>query len=594
MLLQRLVGYAEDHVTTPPFHREREFLWRLDLFTDGRETRLTGLREPDGKRRGQYRVAPAVTRTVGVAPQLGADDVQYVFGWGDDTTKPVRVAECHTRFADLIRAWAEDDPHDAAASRVVRFYGDEDLPVRPEGMGAKDGVLIAVDDELVIRRPSLIRFWTAEVTRRKGGSTPRAGLCLVCGQARPLVKSMPGTVPKRLVPGAGNDAALVSVNASVFGYGLTDDLTHTPICFTCGNAVGSGLTHLLGSRHAINLPGQDSRMVWWVLGAEEPDVLSGFATGPDPGQVNALLTRLRSGDLARAEQHAERLGSDERFCSLTVGGNASRIMVRDWIDMPLPALLLSLARWYRDTLMVTTGRGDEPVTFGLWQLVLATGRWEARSGEPGRYTDIGSTSGRRREHVQRDLLARALRGLPLPLSVLHHVLHRIASDGHIDAARAALLRLALCDPREKESRVSAGLDENNTDTAYLYGRVFAHLENIQRKAHGNDVNATFGDKFRGSAQRNPVPAVMTGTNLATAWLSKIRRRPETRAAATALSATLDTLMDKIDSAEPLTGFLPPQRQAQFVLGYHQQRADDSRQARAHREKTDAEQDVSVD
>ncbi|OXM50339.1 type I-C CRISPR-associated protein Cas8c/Csd1 [Amycolatopsis thailandensis] len=593
MLLQRLVGYSEDHVTTPPFHREREFLWRLDLFTDGRETRLTGLREPDGKRRGQYRVAPAVTRTVGVAPQLGADDVQYVFGWGDDTTKPERVAECHRRFADLIRRWAENDPRDAAAARLAGFYRDEAMLARPEGVAAKDGVLIAVDDELAIHRPSLVRFWTAEVTRRKGGTAPRQGLCLVCGQTGQLVNSMPGTVPKRLVPGAGNDAALVSVNASVFGYGLTDDLTHTPICFTCGNAVGSGMTQLLGSRHAINLPGQDSRMVWWVLGAEEPDVLSGFATGPDPDQVNALLKRLWSGDLARAKDTAERIGSDERFCSLTVGGNASRIMVRDWIDLPLPTALLSVARWYRDTLMVTYGL-DEPVAFGLWQLVLATGRWEARPGESGRYTELGSKSGRRRDHVQRDLLARALRGLPLPASVLHHVLHRIAADGRIDAPRAALLRLALCDPQEKESRVSAGLDENNTDTAYLYGRVFAHLEKIQRKAHGPDVNATFGDKFRGSAQSNPIPAVMTGTKLAKAWLAKIRRKPETRAAAEALHTTLDALMDKIDSAEPLPGFLPPQRQAQFVLGYHQQRAADSRQARAHQQNTDAETGGSVD
>ncbi|QWF81115.1 type I-C CRISPR-associated protein Cas8c/Csd1 [Amycolatopsis sp. CA-230715] len=589
MLLQRLAGYAEENVTTPPFHREGEFLWRLDLFTDGRETRLTGLREPDGKRRGQRRVTPAVTRTSGVAPQMGADDVRYVFGWGDDTTEPARVADCHARFVALIREWSGSEPDDAAAVRLVRFYQDETMPARPDGVGAKDGVLIAVDDELVIHRPSLMRFWAAEVARRKGGTTPQAGLCLVCGETRPLVDSMPSTIAKHLVPGASNDAALVSVNKRVFGYGLTKNLEHTPICFDCANAVGSGLTGLLGSRHAVNLPGQDSRMVWWVVGAAEPDVLSGFATGPDPDQVNVLLARLRSGELARARELAESVASDERFCSLTVGGNASRIMVRDWIDMPLPTVLLHLAHWYRDMLMVTWAH-DEPVPFGLWQLVLATGRWERRSGEKGRYTEIGSKNGRRREHVQRDLLARALRGYPLPPSVLHHVLHRIASDGRIDAPRAALVRLALCDPREKESRVSAGLDENHTDTAYLYGRVFAHLEKIQYKAHGPDVNTTYGDRFMTSAIGNPVPAVLAGRKLATAWLSKIRRNPETRNAEWSLRSTLDTLINKINPADPLPGFLPPHRQAQFVLGYHQQRADDARRARDHQKKTATESD----
>ncbi|MFR9727836.1 type I-C CRISPR-associated protein Cas8c/Csd1 [Saccharopolyspora sp. MS10] len=593
MLLQRLVGYAEENVTTPPFHREREFLWRLDLFTDGRETRLTDLREPDGKRRGQRRVVPAVTRTVGVAPQPGADDIQYVFGWGDDTTKPKRVAECHERFVALVQDWSSSDPGDAAALRLLRFYGEEPRPSRPEGTTAKEGVLIAVDDELIIHRPSLLRFWTAEVARRKGGKAPRAGLCLVCGETRPLVDSMPSAVPKRLVPGAGNDAALVSVNASVFGYGLTVGLEHTPICFDCGNAVGSGLTHLLGGRHALNLSGQDSRLAWWVMGAEEPDVLSGFSTGPDPDQVNALLKRLHSGELARAEELAQTVAGEERFCSLTVGGNASRIMVRDWVDMPLATAMLHLARWYRDLLMVTPF-DDAPVPFGLWQLVLATGRWEEQAESKGRYVEIGKKNGRRREHVQRDLLARALRGRPLPPSVLHHVLHRIASDGRIDAPRAALVRLALCDPKKKESRVTAGLDENNTDAAYLYGRIFAHLEKIQYKAHSREVNTTFADRFMASAMGNPTSAVMAGRKMATAWLSKIRRNPKTRASEPALRRALDELVYKLDSAESIAGFFPVQRQAQFVLGYHQQRAEDARQVRAYQDKKDAEADGAED
>ncbi|GAA2817236.1 type I-C CRISPR-associated protein Cas8c/Csd1 [Saccharopolyspora taberi] len=583
MLLQRLVRYAEENVTTPPFHREREFLWRLDLFTDGRAPELTSLREQDGKRRGQRHVSPAVTRTVGVAPQLGADDLQYVFGWGDDTTKPQRVAECHEQFVALLQEWADSAPDDVAAQQVLRFYRDENFPARREEAGAKEGVLIAVDGELLIKRPSLVRFWTTEVSRRKGGKSPRTGLCLVCGKSQPLVESMPSTIPKRLVPGAGNDVALVSVNASVFGYDLTTGLEHTPICFTCGNAVGSGLTHLLGSAHAMNLAGQDSRMVWWVIGADEPDILSGFSSGPDPGQVDRLLDRLWSGDLARAADLAESVDSDERFCSLTVGGNASRIMVRDWIDMPLPVALLHMARWYRDMLMATPAQ-DEPVAFGLWQLVLATGRWESQRNGTGRYVEIGKKDGRRREHVQRDLLARALRGVPLPLSVLHHVLHRIAADGRIDAPRAALVRLALCDPRDEESSVSAGLDENNDDPAYLYGRIFAHLEKIQYKAHGRDVNTTFGDRFMAAAMGNPTSAVMAGRKLATAWLSKIRRNPKTRTAELALRATLDELFYKINQTQPLAGYLPVRRQAQFVLGYHHQRAEDARQARAYREQ----------
>lgn len=589
MLLKRLVDYADEKVTTPPFHREREFVWRLDLFSDDRVPQLTDIREPDGKRQGQREYAPAVTRTVGVAPQLGADDIQYVFGWGDETTKPDRVASCHEQFVALTEAWAESALEDDAPRVVRDFFQSEQYVVweRPDGYGAKQGVLIAVDGDLIIKRPSLVRFWTEEVSRRKGGKNTGFGMCLVCGQHQPLVDSMPSTVAKRLVPGAGNDVALVSVNASVFGYALTTGLQHTPICFACGNAVSAGLTHLLSSPYATNLSGQDSVMAWWVTGKSRGNGNDVFAQDPldaDPDQVNRLLAALWSGELKDAARRAESWGNDERFCSVTLSGNSSRIMVRDWIDMPLPVAAHNIARWY-DHMRMVTYKQDTPVSFGLWNLVLATGRWEPTPDRRGGlYTKIGAKGGRRREHIMRDLFARALRGVPLPPSVLHHVLNRIAADGRIDAPRAALVRLALCEPREEEPRVSPGLDENNDDTAYLYGRIFAHLEQIQYKAHDGDVNTTFGDRFRANAIGNPTSAVMAGQKRVGAWLGKLRRKPDSasKAAANSLRTTLDELENKLDSAEPLTGYLPPQRQALFVMGYHHQRAENARQARAYK------------
>lgn len=585
MLLQRLADYARENTDSAPFHREREFTWRLDIYSDGREARLTDVRAPDakGKLRGQREVTPAVTRASGVAPQLGADDVQYVFGWGDDTTKPQRVADCHEQFVALISAWAGSAEDDRVATTVREFYRQRPYAQwqPPAGYAAKQGVLIAVDGELITRRPSLVRFWTEEVTRRKGSKNGGTGLCLVCGQDSALVDTIPGTVAKRLVPGAGNDVALVSVNELVFGYGLTMGLQHTPICFTCGNAVNTGLTHLLGSEYAMVYPGQDSVMAWWVLGAPVNDIFDVMPRAADPGAVSRLLKKLWSGELDKAAELAERSDSDQRFCSVTLGGNSSRIMVREWIDMPLASVARNLGRWYDHMLMVSH-RKDEPIPHGLWNLVLATGRWEASRGrDGGRYADIGSKSGRRPEHLQRDLLTRALRGIPLPPSVLHHVLHRIASDGHIDTARAALLRLALCHPRDKEPRVSPGLDQDSHDAAYVSGRIFAHLEKIQYYAHDSQLNTTFGDRFLAGAIGNPTPALLAGSKLAPAWLSKMRRRPATRGKAIGLAQELDDLQHRLDHCEPLTGYLPPARQAQFVLGYHQQRAHDAKLRREY-------------
>ncbi|RCW45125.1 CRISPR-associated Csd1 family protein [Halopolyspora algeriensis] len=584
MLLQRLVDYAHQHTTSAPFHRQREFIWRLNLPSDGGPARLFSVLQADGrgKLRGEFQVAPSVTRTVGVAPNLGADDVQYVLGWGDETTKPDRVRQCHEQFVELVSRWASSvDGMDPAAAVVSDFYangGVESLPAPEEAYTAKQGVLITVDDIPVIHHDSLVRFWVEEVIRRKGGSEHE--LCLVCGRYGALADTIPGKVAKRLVPGAGNDPALVSVNELVFGYGLTKGLRHTPICFTCGNAVNTGLTQLLSSEHVMTFAQQDSAMAWWTLGEPDEDFLSVLSTRPETDAVNRLLERLRSGRLEEAAQQAEEFSAD-RFCSVSLGGNASRIMIRDWIDKPLATVVFNLARWYEDMLMVSRQQSGE-LPSGFWNLVLAIGKWDT---ERNLYADLSSTAAQRPAHIQRDLLTSSLRGSPLPPSVLHHVLRRITSDGHLDLARAALLRLALRRHPTKEFSMPAGLDETCQDTAYVSGRIFAHLEQIQYAASDGRPNTTFGDRFLAGAISNPTPALNAGKKLASSWLAKLRRRQATAGKAVALDRKLSELHALLDRNRPATGYLPAEQQALFLLGYHHQKAHDAEQVRQYKSTT---------
>ncbi|KAA5837941.1 type I-C CRISPR-associated protein Cas8c/Csd1 [Saccharopolyspora hirsuta] len=604
MLLQRLVDYARANNVGQAFHKEREFTWRLELSSTGAAPELVGIREPNarGKLAGQRHVTPAVTRTVGVAAQLGADDVQYVLGWGDEKTKPTRVAQCHEEFVALISRWAQCSPEDPVAEVVRKFYasGGVSRLIRPEAIGAKEGVLIAVDGIPVIKQDSLVRFWADEVAARKGGGT--SGVCLVCGNVGVLLDTVPGNISKRLVPGAANNAALVSVNARVFGYALTTGLEHTPICFFCGDAMNAALTHLLSGPHTFGLQQQDSAMTWWTLGKPPEDFFQVMPDRPDPDAVGRVLAQLRNGRLARADQTAQ-TATPDRFCSVSLGGNSSRIVIRDWIDQPLQDILFNLARWYDDHQTCTLW-DDEPVSYGLYQLALATGRWDK---DRVRYFPLDAKGADRPEHIQRDLQRTSLRAVPLPPSVLHHVLHRIATDGRIDGPRAALLRLALRRHPDKEIAMPAELDDTNHDPAYVLGRVFAVYEKIQYnanrsprsggngnnsdsgengKAESQSLNAGFGDRFYAGAITNPRPAMIAGERLAKAWLSKIRRRPGGTGAGLVyvFNTELSELLDRIGD---IPARFNPAQQAQFVLGYHHQRAHDAAQRRKPKTGTDA-------
>lgn len=345
MLLQRLVEYAGRDGAVLAFHRERLFDWLLALDADGHpEPTLLSLVVQDARDRlrGVAHQVPTMVRTVGVAANLAADDAQYVLGWADEDSKPARIAQCHAAFVDLTRRWAEsgagrDDP---VARAVDAFYrsGAAAGVGRPDGCTAKSGVLITVGGIPAYRSSSVPAFWAEEVARRKGSAAGN-GLCLACGQVRPLLDTLPGKVPSRLVPGSTNDTALVSVNERVFGYDLNTQLAASPLCISCGEAVTAGLVRALSSEHSSTYGGQDSRFAWWITKPSGFDAMA-MMNKPSGEQVTALLESVHRGQQVSELKPA-------KFCSLTVGGNVARVVVRDWLEMPLAQLERHVASWYR-------------------------------------------------------------------------------------------------------------------------------------------------------------------------------------------------------------------------------------------------------
>lgn len=575
MLLKRLTEYAATQPEAAPFHRERRFLWQLELDGDGRarSTTLTPLVEPDatGKQRGVPHRTPAAVRTAGVAANLAADDVQYVLGWPDAASKPGRVAQCHTAFVDLIQRWAASPAaaHDPIPAALAAFYrtGGVAALTPPEAFTAKDGVVILVGGTHAHQAPSAPAFWAEEVARRKGSA--RHGQCLVCGELRPLLDTVPGKIPQRLVPGASNDAALVSVNAAVFGYDLTTQLAATPLCLECGEAVTSGLHALLDSpTNTTTAPGQDSKLAWWVVGGSDRPVRLLFA--PKPRDVVELLRSVHRG---RKPVPGKKL--DERFHSVTVGGNIARIVVRDWVEMPLAAVEDNVARWF-DEHEITSRSGDQYHSIG--RLALVTGRWQ---GAPGAYTAFAEKGDGRPKGIYRDLMRAALRGTPLPRAVLTHVVGRIRADRRVDDARVALLRLALTrTPNSSQEKPMPGLDPDSTDPAYVAGRLFAAYEKLQYDAHHpsakdkkrpkDNLNVTFADRYLAGAIANPRIALLNGARDARAWLRKLRR--SNGGLATNNEKSILELHDRLDREGGYPSRLTPEEQARFVIGYHHQRA----------------------
>lgn len=117
-----------------------------------------------------------------------------------------------------------------------------------------------------------------------------------------------------------------------------------------------------------------------------------------------------------------------------------------------------------------------------------------------------------------------------------------------------------------------GLNPDDRTPAYVAGRVFATLEQIQYDASGGDINTTFGDRYFAGALSNPRSALVSGRVDARAWLRKLRRDPRKPGAAVRHEQELDRLFGLLDSDTNIPGRLAVSDQALFLLGYHHQRA----------------------
>lgn len=565
MLVQRLVEHARRDEAAMPFHRSREFQWELRLDEDGRPVSdgIESLLEPDakGKLRGPQHMVPSSVRTVGVAPNLAADDVQYVLGWADSNSNTTRVEQCHAAFVDLTERWAAspDGDEDPVAQAVAGFYRSGELARlrRPDEFTSKQGVVITVGATRAYQAESVPGFWSVEVARRKGGGTQ--GLCLACGGTAPLLDTVPGKVPSRLVPGASNDAALVSINKRVFGYDLTTQLGCSPLCILCGEAMSAGLVRVLGSPNTASYGGQDSRLAWWVTEPVASNPMK-LIFDADPSAVSELLRTVHTGH----KPHGA--AENAKFCALTVGGNIARVMVRDWLEMPLDQLETNIAAWFDDH-QVTTLHDNEPDHHPLEKLVRVAGRWLRKEK---RYAFIGAKGADRPDGLQHDLLRSAMRNVPVPPSVLAHLVHRVRTDGRLDTPRAALIRLALLRSPLISEKPMPGLDDQNTNAAYVAGRAFAVLEFIQYDVSDGKLNTTYGDRYFAGAITNPRTALINGRKDANAWLRKLRKRKP--GAAINHEKTLDALFGLIAAGDGIPSRANLKQQSLFLLGYHHQRA----------------------
>lgn len=552
MFLQALHAYSyrlDD--LGPAMYKRVPVRYEVQLDLDGNPLGLVTLSGGEGKRgeRGLEMFAPALVRSgTGAKPILLADRGDYALGWGEDTT----AERNHTAFSALVLECAEvtDDPAVWAVARFLERPADE-RPALPPDADPRATVTFTVNDRRPIDSAAVQAFWAARADRSaaKGGSAANEMQCIVCGQQRPALPRLPYMI-KGLSPvgGQSSGTALISANVNVFeSYGLKNNFI-APTCADCGERVCKALNALIEDRATRLYLGR----VLYVHWTREDDGISllNLLDVADPEEVRDFLRAAQTAD-------ATATGIDaSAFYCLGLSGSGARVAVRDWIDTTIGQARRHLARYFLLQRIVARD-GIEMRHYGIRALAGATVR-EGSTDDPA-------------PDVPLALMRLALRGGALPSGLIAQVIRRIRAGQAVTPQQAMLIKMVLASQRtEGWESYMVELDEQNSDPAYLCGRLLAVLDSIQRAALG-ERNATIIDRFFGSASTAPVAVFGRLVKGAQPHLARLRRdRPGT---GFALEARMTEIMSQIDTF-PRT--LTLREQGMFVLGYYHQRAADTK------------------
>ncbi|GCE06140.1 type I-C CRISPR-associated protein Cas8c/Csd1 [Dictyobacter aurantiacus] len=560
MFLEKLSEYAGQIAQLPPpMYQSTSVRYIIHLDEHGTYKGIDELIGEKGKANVLF-VAPHCKRSSGIKPKLLVDNGEYTLGIAREKSDPRRVQEQHDAYVKQVRecAVATREPSVVA---VAKFLGSPNIVdailQKKREFDPSSNIAFRVGDIYPIDQEAVRNYWAKKAAAGDAEATMQ---CLVCGEMRPPVERLP-IVIKGIPGGQATGMTLISANAAAFeSYGLTASLI-APTCEACGERFGNALNELLrGPNTHIILP--PLAYIFWVRPSDAstdtdelniPDLMEA-----KPDVVKELFRSVRSGDVTATSLDTS------AFYAATLSASGARIVLRDWIETSAQNAHRDLARffWLQRIL-------DPDGFFRYFPLYVLINATANRLSKEKPVAQVGEA-----------LMRVALHGGHLPTSLMYRVIHRVRASREIQPEQAALIKMVLLSQQNTDvvdyegDTTMASLDEKDTSSAYLCGRLLAQLDYIQYRALGK-VNATIVDRFYGTASTAPAvvfPRLLKG---AIPHLATIRTKDSNtmyKGYGASLSYPDKELAKLLEHLPSFPTILTLEEQGRFALGFYYQRA----------------------
>jgi len=453
------------------------------------------------------------------------------------------------------------DVDDDGARAILAFF--EGAPPVGRGFGKADLLVFRLESdgaEYLHKRPAMRRAWERYFSNQTQDNA--IAQCLVTGEEEPLAL---------IHKGIEGNATIVSFKQEAFrSYGKVQG-GNAPVSLRAEFQYTTALKALASDpRHYFRLGGD--KVVFWAersAGLEE-DIFGDmmYVSAVDEissEQIRANLMTLYSGKMPMELDH------EVQFCLLGYAKlSDGRIGIRFFYRERFGHILESYLRHLRDC-EVILGKNDPVALTPYWIL---------------RETAVGGKIENIPPLLESALLRSIFWDTLYPYTLYMAILRRVRADARVNRCRAAVLKGYLNRQdrlNQKEEMLTVGLNLQETNQAYLLGRMLAVFQKAQHDALGQ-VNADVVDKYLNAALATPSTVFTTLAALFEKHLKKI----EHPGGVVSHQKLIQEIHDKIPSSGyPRT--LSAEEQGRFLIGYYHQRQ--AFYSNTKEENTNAEQEA---
>lgn len=643
MLLKHLYDFAHSRkILDDLAFAPKPIRWIIPLDLQG-SLLGAGLIETEGERnRGKELLAPrtSLDKGVGGIAEFLADGLTAVFGLDSEPEK--RLTEKQRKDRDNNNArkcdhfWKQihqafDETQLPALGALLSFhkrtknppafllYGQgADSPepsekpkwwvktaAGPEKRLGPDQFTFQIEGDLILLEGTAVRpYWRRAYASELADQEARAslGLCLVTGRENASVAST--HLPKiKGIPGTQSfGASIVSFDKPAFSsYGFEQGL-NASVSTEAVSAYCHGLNALLSQEEHSLIIGRTVLCFWARESETSTSFVARMLKKPDPQAVAAFI----GAPWAGLDRSAARL---DQFYSVTLSGNAGRVVVRHWMQTTVEEARENFAQWFRDLAIAQIGFAEQAQKRKRKSKAVDSSPTDTKEEMPPlALFRLACSTVRDAKDLQSEVPAQlyraALERTAPPIRFLKPILNRLEADLQkygsktlLNVSRFALLKLILNRNRKEGDPVIQAEVFETDDQAYNSGCLLAVLAEAQAKAHDYKLEgAGVAERYFGTASVSPSSVFPILLRLNRHHLNKIKKSDRFGGDERFLEDAIQNILIKFRPGESQQApnfprYLDLQRQGRFAIGFYQQKAaTDARKAEASKNKENKTQE----